>query len=412
MRRLRTQVGIIGAGPAGLVLANLLGRAGVACRVVERRSREHVEHRPRAGLLEHRVVAALRREGLADRLLADGVPHGWCAFRCLGRDIRVDYAARAGGRRHWVYPQQLLVRDLIAALAGHGPPPMFSQTVRAVEDVTTGRPRLVCDGIEIECEYVVGCDGFRGAARAALPATRGSVFGHRYPYDWLTVLAEVDRPAEGVVYAVHPDGFAGMMPRTSRLSRFYLQCAPGDTVRDWPARRIREQLRARLSPLPEIAGFPDVHVLRMRSSVTEPMRHGRLLLAGDAAHLLTPSGAKGMNLAIADAIALASALLRRYRDGDTGALDAYGARRLPHIWRAQEFSDRLLRLLHLPPDKAGDQGFALRLRLAALERLGEPGPHAVAFAHEYVGSGAGETEGTREAEGAREAVSTEGGGWP
>ncbi|WP_326598193.1 4-hydroxybenzoate 3-monooxygenase [Streptomyces sp. NBC_01803] len=411
MRRLRTQVGIIGAGPAGLVLANLLSRAGVACRVVERQSREHVEHRPRAGLLEHRVVAALRRDGLADRLLADGVRHGWCAFRCLGRDVRVDYGALSGGRRHWVYPQQFLVRDLIATLTGGaGPPPMFSKTVRAVEDVTTHRPRLVCDGIEIECEYVVGCDGFRGASRAALPAVRHRVFRRRYPYDWLTVLAEVDRPAEGVVYAVHPDGFAGIMPRTSRLSRFYLQCAPGDTADDWPAHRIHEQLRARLAPLPDIAGFPDVHVLRMRSSVTEPLRHGRLLLAGDAAHVLTPSGAKGMNLAIADAIALAGALLRRYRDGDRGALDAYSARRLPQIWRAQEFSDRLLRLLHLPPGKDGDAGFSLRLRLAAIERLGRPGPHAAAFAHDYVGSGAREPE-SPDAPHAAEGP-TEGSAWP
>ncbi|WP_059010370.1 4-hydroxybenzoate 3-monooxygenase [Streptomyces specialis] len=392
MRRSRTQVGIIGAGPAGLVLANLLTRAGVACRVVERQSREHVEHRPRAGLLEHRVVASLRRSGLAGRLLDDGVEHGWCAFRCLGDDVRVDYGALTG-RRHWVYPQQWLVRDLIAALAGHGPPPMFSKTVRAVEDISTHRPRLVCDGIEIECEYVVGCDGHRGASRAALPAARHRVFRRRYPYDWLTVLAEVARPAEGVVYAVHPDGFAGMMPRTSRLSRFYLQCAPGDPARDWPARRIHERLRARLARLPEITGFADVQVLRMRSSVTEPLRHGRLLLAGDAAHLLTPSGAKGMNLAIADATALAGALTRRYTDGDHGALDAYGARRLPRIWRAQEFSDRLLRLLHLPPEKDGDAAYALRLRRAAIERLGEPGPHATAFAHEYVGSGAGEDTG-------------------
>ncbi|RBM24234.1 4-hydroxybenzoate 3-monooxygenase [Streptomyces sp. PT12] len=385
MRRLRTQVAIVGAGPAGLVLANLLMRAGVDCRVVERRSRAHVEGRARAGLLEHRTVATLRRHGLAGRLLSEGVRHGWCDFLCLNRSVRVDYGTLSGGHAHWVYPQQFLVRDLIEALGRGGVRPLFSQTVRAVADIDTTRPRVQCDTLEIACDYVVGCDGFRGVSRAALPRAH-RVVPHRYPYDWLTVLAEVDEAAAGVVYAVGPDGFAGMMPRTRRLTRFYLQCAAGDTEAHWPARRIREQLHARLAPLPRIESLPEVRVLRMRSSVTEPLRHGRLLLAGDAAHVLTPSGAKGMNLAIADAAGAAEALVRRLGAGDARALEAYSGRRLPEIWRAQEFSDRLLRLLHLPPGE--DPRFALRMRLAAIERLAEPGPHAAAFAHQYVGSGA------------------------
>ncbi|RKN07194.1 4-hydroxybenzoate 3-monooxygenase [Streptomyces radicis] len=385
MRRLRTQVAIIGAGPAGLVLANVLTRAGVDCRVVERRSRAHVEARARAGLLEHRTVATLRRHGLAGRLLSDGVRHGWCDFRCLDRSVRVDYGTLSGGHAHWVYPQQFLVRDLIEALGRGGVRPLFSQTVRAVADIDTTRPRVRCDTLEIACDYVVGCDGFRGVSRAALPRAH-RVVPHRYPYDWLTVLAEVDEAAPGVVYAVGAEGFAGMMPRTRHLSRFYLQCAAGDTEAHWPARRIREQLHARLTPLPRIESLPEVRVLRMRSSVTEPLRHGRLLLAGDAAHVLTPSGAKGMNLAIADAAGAAEALVRGLREGDAGALAAYSGRRLAEIWRVQEFSDRLLRLLHLPPGE--DPRFALRMRLAAIERLAEPGPHAAAFAHQYVGSGA------------------------
>ncbi|MDT0309309.1 FAD-dependent monooxygenase [Streptomyces sp. DSM 44917] len=392
-RRLRTRVGIIGAGPAGLVLANVLTRAGVDCLVVERASRAHVLARARAGLLEDRTVRALRRHGLAGGVLAEGVRHGWCEFRCLGRAVRVDYAAHAGGRAHWVYPQQRLVGDLLTALPP-GAEPLFGEAVRAIEGFGQGAGEssgkgpgagrggalLLCEsGLEIACDWVAGCDGYRGAARtalAALPAGAHLERRRRHAYDWLTVLAETDRPAEGVVYAVHPEGFAGMMPRTPSLVRFYLQCAPGETAAHWPAERIARQLTARLGDLPLLKDFPEVRVLRMRSSRIEPLRLGRLMLAGDAAHLLTPSGAKGANLAIADALALADALL-------TGRPGAYGARRLPRIRRAAAFSERLLGLLHLPPGEAGPA--ALRGRLHAFERLAGPGPEAAAFAHEYAG---------------------------
>ncbi|UED85181.1 4-hydroxybenzoate 3-monooxygenase [Streptomyces profundus] len=390
MRRLRTEVGIVGAGPAGLALANVLARAGVDCLVVERSSRERVETRQRAGLLEHRTVRWLRGQGLADGLLADATRHGWCDFRCLGHTVRVDYGAYSGGREHWVYPQQRLVSDLIGTLEKAGPPPLFSHTVRAVTDVASRRPRLKCEGMEIECDYVVGCDGFRGVSRAALPATGHRVHNRRYPYDWLTVLAEVDRPAEGVVYAVHPDGFAGMMPRGPRISRFYLQCPPDDSPDAWPAGRIVKELRGRLAgALPTIGALPEVRMLRMRSSVTEPLSHGRLLLAGDAAHVLTPSGAKGMNLAIADAAHLGTALVNRLRHGDGRALASYSSARGADARRVLGFSEWLLGLLHLPNETgAGGPRAELRERLAAIRRLAEPGPESAAFAHRYVGSGA------------------------
>ncbi|WP_234313739.1 4-hydroxybenzoate 3-monooxygenase [Streptomyces sp. NBRC 109706] len=391
---MRTQVGIVGAGPAGLALANVLAGAGVDCLVVERGSRERVEARQRAGLLEHRTVRWLREQGLADGLLAGATRHGWCDFRCLGHTVRVDYGACSGGREHWVYPQQRLVSDLIGTLEKAGCPPLFSHTVRAVTDIASRRPRLKCEGMEIECDYVVGCDGFRGVSRAALPATGHRVHNRRYPYDWLTVLAEVDRPAEGVVYAVHRDGFAGMMPRGRNVSRFYLQCPPGDSPAAWPASRIVRELRGRLTdgsaePLPTIGALPEVRMLRMHSSLTEPLRHGRLLLAGDAAHVLTPSGAKGMNLAIADAAHLATALVNRVRHGDGRALAAYSAERLADARRVLGFSEWLLRLLHLPagPD-AGSPRAELTDRLATIRRLAEPGPESAAFAHRYVGSGA------------------------
>ncbi|MFG2733788.1 FAD-dependent monooxygenase [Streptomyces harbinensis] len=365
MRRLRTQVGIVGAGPAGLVLAHALGRAGVDCLVLERHSRARVEARARAGLLEERTVSHLRRHGLAGRLLAEGTRHGWCEFLCAGHRLRMDYAA-LGGAEHWVYPQHWLVRDLIAALETAGRPPRFGVPVLAVEE----RRRIRCDGLELDCEYVIGCDGARGVTRRALPAGLRRETTRRYPYDWVAVLAEVARPVGGVLYALHERGFAGMMPRTPAIGRFYLQCAAGDTPADWPGPRVRAELALRL-PLAEVGlgALQEVRILRMHSRITRPFRHGRLVLAGDAAHVLTPSGAKGMNLAIADATDLADSLLH-------GGLDGYGRRRLAAVRRAQDFSERLLRLLHRPPHEA----------LPDLRLLTAPGPHATAFAREFTGT--------------------------
>ncbi|TDC60530.1 FAD-dependent monooxygenase, partial [Streptomyces hainanensis] len=391
MRRLRTQVGIVGAGPAGLVLANALTAAGVDCEVVERGTRQRVESRSRAGFLEHRTVAHLRAAGLADRLLAEGVPHGRCEFQCLGRLVHVDYSHHSGGYRHWAYPQHELVRDLIAALVATGRPPHFGRPAYGVEDGPGAAIRIVCAGLEIHCDQVVGCDGRRGVAAHRLTADAGTAVResrHRHPYDWLAVLADVDRQPTAIRYAVTADGFAGMMPRAGTRCRFYLQCPPGDTAAYWPHHRIRARLRARLAteaaPIPDIGAIHETQVVPMRCRVTEPLRHGVIALAGDAAHLLTPSGAKGLNLAVADAADLAAALVAHHRDGDDRALDGYTARRLPDVRRTRAFSDRLLRLLHLPP---GDPAFALRRRLAAIHRLAEPGPRAADFAHRYAGSG-------------------------
>ncbi|MFD5319962.1 FAD-dependent monooxygenase [Streptomyces sp. NPDC127098] len=390
-RRLSTQVAIVGAGPAGLVLACALGRVGVDALVLERHPREVVERRPRAGLLEPRVVAYLRSLGLAGRLLVEGTRHGWCDFLCRGERLRVDYAAHSGGLRHWVYPQQSLVRDLVAALCGAGRPPLFGRPVTAVPAPATGRPRVECEGLEIDCEYVVGCDGAHGVTGDALPRALSGRGVRRYPYDWLTVLAEVDRPVEGVLYALHEEGFAGLMPRSHHVARLYLQVPAGDDPERWPAHRIHERLRVRLAgvlgELPRIGRVTGTGVLRMRSSIRDHLVSGRLLLAGDAAHVLTPSGAKGMNLAIADAAELAHAFARRYLDGDRQGLAAYAARRLPHVHATQRFSDRLLRLLHLSPRDLHDPVRALALRAAEIRRLAEPGRHATAFARQYVGAG-------------------------
>ncbi|WP_416969981.1 FAD-dependent monooxygenase [Streptomyces sp. 4F14] len=377
------RVAIVGAGPAGLVLAALLHRAGVRVEVWERGIRRHVEQRARAGLLEHRVVDFLAGHGLADGVLKEGERHGWCDFVCLGERIRVDYGVLSGGYRHWVYPQQLLVRDLVATLEKTGCPVHFDAPVRELEGTTLRLERGA-----VHAEFVVGCDGAQGVVADSLPDSLASQ--RRYPYDWLTVLADMTRPVEGVLYAVHDAGFAGMMPRAGNVARLYLQIPAGDSPADWPETRVREQLALRLAPGP---GDPapvrlrETGVLRMRGRVRRRLRSGPVLLAGDAAHLLTPSGAKGLNLAVADAADLADGLIRRIQHGDDSVLAGYEARRVAAAWWAQDFSDRLLDLLHLPAVDPGEHGFALELRRERIRGLARTGPYATAFARDYAGVG-------------------------
>ncbi|MFF4104236.1 FAD-dependent monooxygenase [Streptomyces sp. NPDC001903] len=393
--RRHVQVAIAGAGPAGLVLANVLHRAGVSVEVRERAGRAEVEQQARAGLIEHRVAEYLREHGLADRLLAEGGRHDWCEFVCLGERIRIPYGDLSGGAGHWVYPQQFLVRDLIASFERSGGAVKFDCPVLEV-DTSGPRPLVRCPDGVLEAEYVVGCDGPRSTVAQAFPADADGAVERRYPYDWLTVLAEVDRPVDGIRYALHEAGFAGMMPRTPRLARFYLQVPPEADPADWTGSRIREQLRLRLrleagDPAP--GAVTEAGMLRLRGRVREHVRAGRLLLAGDAAHVLTPSGAKGLNLAVADVADLADTLLSRLRDGDGDrdgdeeALAGYDRRRRQAAWTTQEFSDRLLDLLHLPSADAAQSAFGLRLRRERVALLAAPGPEGEAFARAYGGAG-------------------------
>ncbi|MFB7053045.1 FAD-dependent monooxygenase [Streptomyces vinaceus] len=389
--RRHVEVAIVGAGPAGLVLANVLHRAGVAVEVRERASRAEVEQQARAGLIEHRVVEYLREHGLADRLLAEGGRHEWCEFVCLGERVRIPYGDLSGGAGHWVYPQQLLVRDLIASYEQSGGAVRFDCPVLDV-DTSGPRPLVRCADEVLEADYVVGCDGPRSTVAQAFPADAAGAVERRYPYDWLTVLAEVDRPVDGIRYALHEAGFAGMMPRTPRLARFYLQVPPEADLSDWTEARIREQLSLRLQLAagdPELGAVTEVGMLRLRGRVREHVRAGRLLLAGDAAHVLTPSGAKGLNLAVADVADLAETLLRCHRDADghEGALADYDRRRHHAAWTTQEFSDRLLDLLHLPSGDPAESAFGLRLRRERVSHLAAPGPEGEAFARAYAGAG-------------------------
>lgn len=395
-QRRRTQVGIVGAGPAGLVLANTLTAAGVDCVVVESRSRDYVEHRARAGFIEQRTVDCLHRLGLAERLVAEALRHVRCEFRRADHRFCVPYGELAGGRAHWVYPQQFLVRDLIDILLARGGQVLFSHPVTSIDGVEGDNPVIVCvadEGVgsvvELACDVVAGCDGFRGVSRLAIPAGRAQTFEKRYPFDWLAVLAEASPAPEQVVYALHPDGFAGQMPRTSEISRFYLQCAPDEALSNWPDERILKELRHRLDTDdgPELVAGRVLEKgrLTMRSAVTVPMQFGSLFLAGDAAHVLTPSGAKGMNLAIADAAFLAEALIAHFARADDELLQRYTATRLADVWHSQEFSDWLLQLIHGPAPGSADEAYQQQLRLARLDQLEASSLYAENFARRYVG---------------------------
>lgn len=388
----RTAVGIIGAGPAGLMLGNLLLDAGVPCVLFERHSRAHIEQRARAGVLEDAAVQTLTTHGLAGRLRATGVAHGACEFRFGGQRYTARYGELTGGRVHYVYPQQELVTDLVAAYLKGGGELVFDAEVTGVAglaDAPVIRYRREGEPGELRCAAVAGCDGAHGAAHRAIPAGDVTWYEYQHGHGWLAVLAAAPPSTTNIIYALHPDGFAGHMLRSPEVSRYYLQCPAGDQVSDWPDARIWEQLHHRLATSDgwTLREGPviDKGVLDMRSRVCEPMQFGQLYLAGDAAHTVTPAGAKGMNLALGDAHELAHALIERYRCGRDERLRAYSATRLAAVWQAQEFTVSFLDLLHNTVGAGRPTTFADRLRRAALEQLAGVGARAHQFAENYVG---------------------------
>jgi p-hydroxybenzoate 3-monooxygenase len=373
-------VGIVGAGPAGLFAANVLMRAGVDCVVLERLSEDAARARARAGLIEARTVALLDRHGLADGLRARGLKSEACEFRRGGVRHVFDYAELTGFRHH-VYPQQLLVGDLIDQLRAGGGEVAFGRA--AAEIRFAERPIIVLgDGEEVSCEFVLGCDGFHGVCRHAVKGS--SCSGTDFDAEWLAFLAEVPPSSDHGVYGLHPDGFAGHMLRSATTSRFYLQVEPGTANRrcdEW----IWEQLELRLDAdgVELVRGqIMERGILELHSFVTEPMQYGPLFLAGDAAHIVTPAGGKGMNLALQDADALIGALLDHYRTGDDRRLDTYSATRLPAVWQTVEFSHWMLDLLLARP---AEGRFREGLRETRLARLMAGGRFAKEFAINYVG---------------------------
>ncbi|MCM3807020.1 4-hydroxybenzoate 3-monooxygenase [Streptomyces sp. DR7-3] len=389
---MRTTVGIIGGGPAGLLLARLLHRAGIDCVVLESRDRAYVERRQRAGILEQGTVDVLRECGAGGRLDREGLPHQGIELRFEGRGHRVDFPSATGGKSVTVYAQTEIVKDLIALqLEEPGAPPLlFEAEALAIEKPDSAAPviRFRHQGREqtLSCDYVAGCDGFHGIARRAIPADRVRAFEHTYPYSWLGVLADVAPSCEELIYARHERGFALHSMRSPHVSRLYLQVPGGTDPDDWSHDRIWDELATRFALdgdwTLERGPITATSVTPMRSFVQEPMRHGRLLLAGDAAHIVPPTGAKGLNLAVSDVVTMARALIHHQETGSAELLDGYSRTCLRRVWQAERFSYFMTDTLHRRPDESP---FEDRERIARLERIASSPTASAELAENYVG---------------------------
>ena len=386
---MRTQVAIVGAGPAGLTLAHLLHLQGIDSVVLEARSRDYVEHRIRAGVLEQGTVDLLVHAGVGERMQRDGIVHHGIQIQFDGGRHRIALTDLTGGRTIVIYGQTEVVKDLIEARIETGRPLLFEAEAVSVHGLESARPRVRFrhEGgeDELECDVVAGCDGFHGVCRASIPDGVLSEFSREYPFGWLGILAAVAPSSDELIYSHHDRGFALLSLRSPELSRLYIQCRPDEDLDEWSDDRIWEELQARLElPGWTLAEGPVLEkvVTGMRSHVVEPMRYGRLFLAGDAAHIVPPTGAKGLNLAIRDVQLLAEAIAAWYRTGNEEQLDRYSERCLPRVWRAEHFSWWMTSMLHLPP---GDDPFDRQLRLSQLRYVTASQAAATSLAENYVG---------------------------
>jgi p-hydroxybenzoate 3-monooxygenase len=385
-----TQVAIVGAGPAGLVLGHLLHSAGIDSIVLEARDRPYVEKRVRAGVLEQGTVDLLIEMGVGERLEREGLVHHGLELRYRHQGHRIPLDELTGGKGITIYGQQEVVKDLIDARHAFGGPLVFEAGDVAVEAIDSDRPRVrYSDGgieHELTCDYIAGCDGFHGICRPSIPGGVLTEHEHVYPYGWLGILAAVPPSTDELIYCRHERGFALHSLRTPELSRLYLQCDPDEDIVNWPDERIWDELRTRFEtddgwtlnegPIIEKGITP------MRSFVAEPMQYGNLFLAGDAAHIVPPTGAKGLNLAVHDVRALADALSRRYSSGDDSGLRAYTSTCLRRVWRVQQFSWWMTSMLHLAP---GADGFEDRLQISQLDYVTGSRAAATTLAENYVG---------------------------
>ncbi|TKG69947.1 4-hydroxybenzoate 3-monooxygenase [Prauserella endophytica] len=385
-----TQVGIIGAGPAGLVLSYLLHLEGIDAVVLEARSREYVEKRVRAGVCEQPTVELLRELGVGDRMAAEGLPHHGLSLRFDGADHRIDLTALTG-KAITVYGQQEIVKDLIAAHVGKGLPIEFEVSDVELHDLDTESPRVTyrdADGNarELNCAVIAGCDGFHGVSRPSIPAAELTAYDHQYPFAWLGVLARTPPSHEELIYTHHERGFALHSMRSPEITRLYLQVDPAERIENWSDDRIWAELEQRLETN---EGFSlregpvlEKSITPMRSFVVEPMQYGRLFLAGDAAHIVPPTGAKGMNLAIADVRNLSRALKALLRDKDGELALSYSDRCLRRVWRAEHFSWYMTSMLHTDPNA---DAFQRRLQLSQLRYTASSTAAATSLAENYVG---------------------------
>lgn len=388
---MRTQVAIVGAGPAGLLLSHLLYRHGIGSVVLEARSRDYVEKRVRAGVLEQGTVDTLVEAGVGERLLREGLPHHGIELRYGGHRHRIAFEKLVPGRTITVYGQQEVVKDLIAARLAGGGEIHFEVSDVAVHGPDTGEPAVTFvarDGTpaRLECEFIAGCDGFHGVTRPSIPEGVLSTYEREYPFAWLGVLARVRPSAEELIYARTDRGFALHSMRSPEVSRFYLQVPPDEDIAGWPDDRIWAELKSRLETVPgfrlETGPVIEKGITPMRGFVAEPMRYGRLYLAGDAAHIVPPTGAKGLNLAVADVRLLTEALAAWFDSGTTGLLVGYSEACLKRVWRAQHFSWWMTTLLHTFDS---DDAYGRRLQLSYLEYVASSEAAATTLAENYVG---------------------------
>jgi len=387
---MRTQVGIVGAGPAGLMLSHLLHLRGIESIILECRGRQYIEERVRAGVLEQGTVDLMIETGVGQRLEREGLRHDGVWFSFGGRRHRINLAELTGGRAITVYAQQEVVKDLVEARLGAGGQIVFEVDDLSVHDLDSPLPKIRYrkDGVaqELVCDFIAGCDGFHGVSRPSVPAGVIAIYERVYPFAWLGILAEAAPTSEELVYTYHQRGFALFSMRSPQVTRLYLQCTPEEDLAEWPDDRVWEELCARMRTddgwAPAVGPVIQKGVTGMRSFVIEPMQFGRLFLAGDAAHIVPPTGAKGLNLAISDVRVLAQAVEAFYQSGRHDLLDQYSAKCLRRIWKVQRFSWWMTSMLHLFP---GDDGFDHRRQLAELDYFTSSRAGMTALAENYVG---------------------------
>ena len=386
----KTQVGIIGAGPSGLLLSHLLHLQGIDSVVLEARSRKYVEERVRAGVLEQGTVDLLCDTGLGDRLRREGLVHHGIELRFGGRGHRIALSGLTGGRAIWIYGQREVVKDLINARLEADAPIHFEVDDVRLSAIDSSSPALNYRkddrDRELSCDFIAGCDGFHGVSRDSIPAGVLRTYHHVYPFGWLGILAAVAPSTEELIYAHHDRGFALHSLRSPEISRLYIQVKPDEDIKNWPDDRIWEELSIRLATDDDwtLKAGPVLEkgITPMRSFVVEPMQYGRLFLAGDAAHIVPATGAKGLNLAVHDVRKLAEALTAWYRTGNNELLEGYSKACLRRVWRVQDFSSFMSLMLHRFSD---DDGFRGRLQRAQLEYVCSSEAAARSLAENYVG---------------------------
>jgi p-hydroxybenzoate 3-monooxygenase len=387
---LQTQVGIIGAGPAGLLLAHLLHLDGIESVIIENRSREEIETTIRAGVLEQGTVDLLRQIGVGERLNREGIIHHGIELRFGGSGHRIDLHTLTGGRTITIYPQHEVIKDLVAARLSYNGPLLFNVSDVSVKNVDSDAPVISFlhndEQVTLHCNFVAGCDGFHGVSRQAIPPSLQNVISRSYPFGWLGILAKAPPSTKELIYTYHEQGFALVSTRSPEIQRLYVQCDPQDDIALWSDERIWDALRTRLTTNNEwkLIEGPIIQkgIVTMRSFVIEPMQYGRLFLAGDAAHIVPPTGAKGLNLAVADVCVLARSFAAYFKTNRTDLLSAYSINCLWRVWRAEHFSWWMTSMLHRFPD---DDAFQIHMQLAQLNYVVNSQAAAASLAENYAG---------------------------